>query len=201
MPSRRLILSPAERAELKRRSRSRSLRAEDSLRARVILELASGRGLRPTAAHLGLSTSYVQRWARRFRAQRLGGLAARHRGRAAAKGTAQLEARILNWTRRAPDDGSTHWSSRRLAARLGTSHMKVARVWRRFALQPHRLRKHMMSDDPQFEAKAADIIGLYLQPPAHAAVFCVDEKSAIQALDRARSSAPPLARARPIPRL
>ena len=62
--------------------------------------------------------------------------------------------------------------------------MTVARLWRRYGLQPHRLRHHMVSDDPHFEEKAADIIGLYLHPPAHAAVFCVDEKSAIQALDR-----------------
>ena len=62
--------------------------------------------------------------------------------------------------------------------------MAVARAWRRHGLQPHRLRHHMVSDDPNFEAKAADIIGLYMQPPAHAVVFCVDEKTAIQALDR-----------------
>jgi len=101
-----------------------------------------------------------------------------------AQGAAKLEARILEWTRRGPDDGSTQWSSRRLARKLATTHMAVARVWKRHGLQPHRLRHHMVSDDPDFEAKAADIIGLYLHPPAHAAVFCVDEKSAIQALDR-----------------
>jgi transposase len=126
----------------------------------------------------------VQRWAGRFRAERLAGLVARHKGRPATKGAAKLEARILEWTRRGPDDGSTQWSSRRLARRLGTTHMAVARVWSRYGLQPHRLRHHMLSDDPDFETKAADIIGLYLHPPAHAAVFCVDEKSAIQALDR-----------------
>ena len=71
-----------------------------------------------------------------------------------------------------------------MAKKLGTTHMTVARLWRRYGLQPHRLRHHMVSDDPHFEEKAADIIGLYLHPPAHAAVFCVDEKSAIQALDR-----------------
>jgi transposase len=114
----------------------------------------------------------------------MGGLVARHQGRVAAKGAAKLEARILDWTRREPDEGSTHWSSRRLAKKLGTTHMAVARVWSRYGLQPHRLRYHMMSDDPEFETKAADIIGLYLHPPAHAAVFCVDEKSTIQALDR-----------------
>lgn len=179
-----LTLTPEERDELQRRVRSRSLRAEDSRRARVILELASGRGLRETAARLACSTSYLQRWLGRFRAERLGGLVARHKGRTAAKGAAKLEARILEWTRRGPDDGSTHWSTRRLARKLGTTHTAVVRVWNRYGLQPHRLRHHMVSDDPDFETKAADIIGLYLHPPAHAAVFCVDEKTAIQALDR-----------------
>ena len=160
------------------------MRTEDSRRARVILELAGGRGLRETAAALACSSSYVQRWAGRFRAERLSGLVARHRGRAAAKGAAKLEARILEWTRRGPDDGSTQWSSRRLARKLCTTHMTVARVWCRYGRQPHRLRHHMVSADPDFERKAADIIGLSLHPPAHAAVFCVDEKSALQALDR-----------------
>jgi transposase len=184
MAAKRLILSPPERRELQRRVRSRSVRAEDSRRARVILELAGGRGLRETAASLSCSTSYVQRWLGRFRTERLGGLLAKHKGRASAEGAAKLEARILEWTRRGPNDGSTQWSSRRLAKKLGTTHMAVVRVWNRYGLQPHRLRHHMVSDDPDFETKAADIIGLYLHPPAHAAVFCVDEKTAIQALDR-----------------
>ena len=78
----------------------------------------------------------------------------------------------------------THWSSRKLAQALGINHMMVARVWRRAGLRPHRLERYMASNDPDFERKAADVIGLYLHPPQHAAVFCVDEKTAIQALDR-----------------
>jgi transposase len=182
--TKRLILAPPERLELERRVRSRTLRAEDVRRARLVLERASGTSVRVTAALLACSTSYVQRWVERFCSLRLGGLVARHQGRKTDKDAAKLEARILEWTRRGPDDGTTHWSSRRLAAKLGTSHMMVARVWRRYGLQPHRLRHHMASDDPEFESKAADIIGLYMHPPAHAAVFCVDEKTAIQALDR-----------------
>jgi transposase len=101
--------------------------------------------------------------------------------------TARLEARVLAWTtRRKPADGSTQWSSRKLAAELGggLSHMTVARIWAKHGLKPHRLEGYLASNDPDFEAKAADIIGLYLNPPQHAAVFCVDEKTAIQALDR-----------------
>ena len=179
-----LNLTSEERDELQRRVRSRSVRTEDSRRARVILELASGRGWRETGTKLSCSTSYLQRWLGRFREERLGGLVARQKGRTAAKGAAKLEARILEWTRRGPDDGSTQWSCRRLAKKLRTTHMAVARVWSRYGLQPHRRRHHMVSDDPDFETKAADIIGLYLHPPAHAAVFCVDEKTAMQALDR-----------------
>src|SRR5258708_17528298 len=113
-----------------------------------------------------------------------GGGFARHQGRPATKRTARHEARILAWTRRAPNDGSTHWSSRKLAQALGINHMMVARVWRRAGLKPHRLERYMASDDPDFERKAADVIGLYVNPPQHAAVFCVHEKTAIQPLDR-----------------
>jgi transposase len=95
-----------------------------------------------------------------------------------------LQARILDHTRRAPGAGVTHWSTRKLAKKLGINHMRVARAWRNAGVRPHRMRRYMQSEDPFFEAKAAQIIGLYLRPPTHAAVFCVDEKSTIQALDR-----------------
>jgi transposase len=87
---------------------------------------------------------------------------------------------------RKPADCSTHWSSRKLATELGgvISHNAIAKIWRAHGIKPHRLEGYMASNDPQFEQKATDIIGLYLNPPAHAAVFCVDEKTAIQALDR-----------------
>lgn len=99
---------------------------------------------------------------------------------------AKLEARVLNKTlRHKPKDGSTHWSSRKLAAELGDgSFSTVQRIRRKHGLQPHRLERRLVSNDPDFETKAADVIGLYLNPPAHAAIFCVDEKTAIQTLDR-----------------
>jgi transposase len=173
-----------ERRELSRRVRSRTIRAEDARRARVIRALGSGLGVRAVAGMLKCSSSYVQRWRERFLASRLAGLVARHQGRKVRPDAAKLEARILEWTRRGPQDGTTQWSSRRLAVRLGTNHMTVSRIWARHGLQPHRLRRYMLSDDPDFEKKAADMIGLYLNPPDHAAVFCVDQKTAIQALDR-----------------
>jgi transposase len=87
-------------------------------------------------------------------------------------------------TRRKPQDGSTHWSCRKVARQLGVSKDTVQRILVQAELRPHRLERYMASPDPDFEQKAADILGLYLNPPQHAAVFCVDEKTAIQALDR-----------------
>jgi transposase len=111
-------------------------------------------------------------------------LFSRHAGQPPSTLTPALEARILEWTvKRKPADGATQWSTRKLGEQLGVSHMMIARVWRKHLLRPHRLEGYMASD-PQFEQKATDIIGLYLNPPQHAAVFCVDEKTAIQALDR-----------------
>ena len=98
--------------------------------------------------------------------------------------------------KRKPSDGSTHWSTRKLGAQLHVSHMMIARVWRKHALRPHRCEGYLASNDPDFETKAADIIGLYLHPPQHAVVFCVDEKSTIQALDRKDPSFPFLRAAR-----
>jgi len=179
-----LRLTLPERRELKMRLRSRTLPAEEVRRARLILMLAQGHSYSEIRHALACNGNYISRWKQRFVEQRLSGLYARHPGRAIEKQTPQLEARILTWTRKAPPDGSTHWSTRKLAKHLGVSHMMVARVWRRAHLRPHRLERYLASNDPDFETKAADIIGLYVHPPQHAAVFCVDEKSAIQALDR-----------------
>jgi|SRR5579871_1424486 len=95
-----------------------------------------------------------------------------------------LQAKVLEATRRNPADGSTHWSCRKLAKHLQVCKDRVQRIWHKARLKPHRLERYMASNDPDFESKAADFIALYLSPPQHAAVFCVDEKAAIQALDR-----------------
>jgi len=177
-------LTPSERRELRDRLRSRTLLAEDVRRARLILLLAQGKSYLAIRQVLGCNPNYISRWKGRFEAERLAGLYSHHPGRAVEKRTPALEAKILEWTRRPAPDGSTHWSSRKLAQHLGISHMMVARVWQRAGLKPHRVERYMASDDPDFETKAADIIGLYVKPPQRAAVFCVDEKTAIQALDR-----------------
>src|SRR6187200_1699347 len=179
-----LTLTEDERTELERRVRSRKIRAEDARRAQVILMLAAGESFTTITATVGCYPDYVSRWKQRFEAERVAGLRAKYRGQPATVRTPAMEARILAKTRQRPPDGSTHWSTRKLAKALGISHVLVVRVWRRAGLQPHRFERYMLSDDPDFEQKAADVLGLYLNPPQHAAVFAADEKTAIQALDR-----------------
>lgn len=184
MSNQTIRLTASEQKELSFRARSRTLPAGDVRRAHLILMLAEGKSYQTIQRELPCDATFVVRWKQRFLEQRLAGLYARHPGRAVAKRTPRLEAKILEWTRRPPTDGSTHWSTRKLAKQLGVHHMMVARIWKRARLQPHRLEHYMMSNDPDFEQKAADVIGLYVKPPQHAVVFCVDEKTSIQALDR-----------------
>ena len=177
-------LTERERAELGRRAKSRAGRADDARIARVLLLLADGVTYREIASRVDCSEPFISKWKKRFLAERLAGLYVRHEGRPVTVLTPKVEARILNWTRKKPTDGSTHWSTRRLAKKLGVHHMMVARTWKKHGVQPHRMERYMASNDPEFEEKAADVIGLYLNPPQHAVVLCVDEKTAIQALDR-----------------
>ena len=179
-----LILTSDERQTLEAYARSRKGRADLAMRARAILLLADGASYTEVTTTCGWSSATIAKWKARFDAERLAGLWGRHKGSKPTIRTPQMEARILSWTRKPPPHGATHWSTRTLGKHLGVPHTLVARVWHRAGLQPHRLERYVRSTDPAFEAKAADIIGLYLNPPQHAAVFCVDEKTAIQALDR-----------------
>jgi transposase len=179
-----LTLTSDERTELERRATSRTIRAEDAKRAKVILMLAEGTSYSTIEATLWCYRDYINRWRQRFLDDGLDGLQSRHQGQPASVLTPALEARILARTQHAPTDGSTHWSTRKLAKVLDIHHHHVQTTWKRAGLKPHRFERYMQSDDPDFETKAADVIGLYLNPPQHAAVFAVDEKTAIQALDR-----------------
>lgn len=179
------MLTTEERLELEQMTQSRTLPAGDVFRARLILMLAEGLPYRTIQERLDTTAPTISRWKDRFLKQRLAGLLEiRHPGQKPSVITPALQAKVLAATRRKPKDGSTHWSCRKLAAQLRISKDTVQRIWHKAGLKPHRLDRYMASDDPEFERKAADIIGLYLNPPQHAAVFCVDEKSAIQALDR-----------------
>lgn len=177
-------LTSAERDELVRMKRSHHISAVQAQRATLILALADGQTHAEIIERFGYSPTYIGRWKERFIEDRLAGLVSRYAGQPTRVLTPKLEARILDATRQKPKDGSTHWSTRKLGKQLGISHMMVARVWAKHRLKPHRIERYMLSDDPNFESKAADVIGLYLNPPTHAVVFCVDEKTAIQALDR-----------------
>lgn len=180
-------LTNRERMALQQQTTTRNGRADSARRARLILLLADGHTWSQIRAKLDCSDSYIDRWCKRFEGDRLAGLFARHMGRQRYKVTDRIEARVLaRTTKNKPADGSTHWSSRKLAAELGgnISHMTVSRIWAKHNIKPHRLEGYIASNDPDFETKAADVIGLYLNPPQNAVVFSVDEKTAIQALDR-----------------
>ncbi|KND56565.1 Mobile element protein [Candidatus Paraburkholderia kirkii] len=182
----KMNLTDIEREQLLSAARSRTVRAADVRRAKLILMLEDGESRDSIMRTLGCDSRFIARWSGRFLSERLAGMYARHRGRAPTQPPAKLEARVLKCTlKHKPADGSTHWSSYKLAAELGdVSVSAVQRIWRKHGIKPQQLERHMVSNDPDFETKAADVIGLYLNPPAHAAVFCVDEKTAIQALDR-----------------
>jgi transposase len=179
-----LTLTPEEKQELQRWAQSRTLPAGDVFRARLILALADGQSYSEIEKTLSTSAPTIARWRTRFERDRLAGLKGLHKGSRPRVATATVQARVLRRVQQKPGDGSTHWSCRKLAKDLGLSKSTVQRILTRARLKPHRLEHYMASDDPDFERKAADIIALYMNPPQHAAVFCVDEKSAIQALDR-----------------
>ena len=181
-----ITLKPFERQELMRWVRGQSRDAAQARRARLILLIADRVRYGAIREKLGCDTNFIARWKKRFVAERLAGLYSHHTGRVISPQSERKEARILKWTlQKKPADGSTHWSGRKLAFELGdVSHMTIARVWSKHGIRPHRVDRYMSSNDGDFESKAADVIGLYLHPPQHAAVFSVDEKTAIQALDR-----------------
>jgi len=177
-------LTEEQREELTRWAQSRTLPAGDVFRAHLMLALADGKSWSQIEAELRTSRPTIARWKRRFEQEGVTGLDPRYRGSEPRRATPSVQARVLRKTIQSPPDGSTHWTCRKMADALGLSKSTVQRIWRQARLKPHRLDRYMASNDPHFEEKAADIIGLYMKPPQHAAVFCVDEKSAIQALDR-----------------
>jgi len=179
-----LKVTESQREELTKWAQSRTLPAGDVFRARLILALAEGRTWSQIAAAFDTSRKTIALWTARFEESGIDGLEPRHKGSRPRAATASVQARVARRVQQKPPDGSTHWSCRKLAADLGLSHATVQRILAQARLQPHRLDRYMSSNDPDFEHKAADIIGLYLNPPQHAAVFCIDEKTAIQALDR-----------------
>ena len=186
-----ITLSPEIRKVLAAHARSRSLPVRVAERARIVLLAAAGRQDKQIAAALFLTPKKVSRWRKRFLALGVAGLEkdAPRPGRKPQIGTRQTQRVVAMTTRQAPAN-ATHWSTRTMAAAAGISESSVRRIWRAHGLKPHRVETFKISNDPAFAEKLEDIVGLYLHPPEHALVLCVDEKSQIQALDRTQPGLP-----------
>ena len=189
-PKQALILTDEERDRLQslaHRARSQSLLAR---RARVVLACAEGLDNKTVARKMRVSLGMVGKWRARFLQARLEGLYDEPRPGAPRKvSDAQVE-RVVIQTLESTPRGETHWSTRGLAKATGLSRMTISRIWRAFGLQPHRTDTFKLSPDPLLIEKVRDIVGLYMNPPDHALVLCVDEKTQIQALDRTQPLLP-----------
>ena len=189
-PKKPLALSSEEREKLQQWARRPKTAQRLALRARMVLGGAEGLSNQAVARQLRITGATVGKWRERFRTARLEGLADEPRpGAPRAISDAQVEA-VITRTLESPPPQATHWSTRSMARTTPLSHMAIARIWHAFGLQPHRSETFKLSSDPFFVEKVRDIVGLYLNPPDHAVVLCVDEKSQVQALDRTRPLLP-----------
>jgi transposase len=189
--AREITLHDADRTILERWSRGRSAPARLVTRARIVLAAAEGKENKDIAAELKITRGAVARWRDRF--AELGVAALEKdapRGGRPPKARDDLVRRIIKMTTQQKPANATHWSTRTLAKALGTNRSLINRVWRANGLKPHLCRTFKVSNDPRFVEKLIDVVGLYLDPPEHALVLCVDEKSQIQALDRTQPSLP-----------
>ena len=185
-----ITISSDQRKTLVKWARGRSTPARLILRAKIVLAAADGKLNQDIAAELGTGMKTVCLWRNRFAKSGLAGIErdAPRGGRPPA--SAEVAAEIVRVTTTEKPHAATHWSTRTLAKHLKVSRSKVQRVWQANRLQPHRIKTFKVSNDPQFAEKVVDIVGLYLNPPDHALVLCVDEKSQIQALDRTQRGLP-----------
>ena len=177
-----IVLTNQERGELTKLVRSKLTSVRLAQRARIVLLAAKGRQSKEIAAALGIGRVQVSRWRERYARTRLAGIE-RDLPRGAPPVTVDL-ARLVKLTTQSTPKAATHWSTRTMAAELGVSAASVSRHWRKNGLKPHLVRGFKVSRDPKFVQKLEDIVGLYISPPEHALVLCLDEKSQVQALDR-----------------
>ena len=186
-----IVLSEGERRTLTKWSHGRSTPARLVLRAKIILAAAEGKTNETIAAELGTSRPTVGRWRSRFARLRLAGIE-KDASRPGRKPTlsAKTVTRILQKTTQEKPANATHWSTRSMAKAVGVSKDAVRRIWAAHGLKPHLVRTFKLSNDPHFEEKLLDVVGLYLDPPEHALVLCADEKTSIQALDRTQRGLP-----------
>lgn len=185
-----LELSEADREVLERWTRRQKSANALALRARIVLASARGRSNTEIAAQLGLCKPTVGKWRARFVAKGLDGLLDEPRPGAPRTVSDEEVDRVVTLTLETVPENATHWSTREMARRTGMSQSTVSRIWRAFMLKPHLSETFKISKDPLFIEKVRDIVGLYLNPPDHALVLAVDEKSQIQALDRTQPLLP-----------
>ena len=186
-----VIVNAAERDRLMAIADDRSRLRKHVERARIVLASGDRHSPQRVAQSVGVSRPTVWRWQQRFAEAGVDGLL-RDKTRKPGKAplAAEITARVVALTCSAPPHQATHWTGRAMAKTVGISLGSVQRIWRAHKLQPHRLRTFKRSRDPEFAAKLTDIVGLYVDPPAHAVVLSIDEKSQIQALDRTQPGLP-----------
>jgi transposase/transposase-like protein len=185
-----IALTQDELTQLAATTRSTTAALRDVRRARIVLMSAQGCANREIARKLEISPNSVSFWRRRFVQEGLAGLQERPgRGRQRTYGSDMVEA-IINTTLQTTPKAATHWSTRSLAKNLGVSHATVQRVWATHRIKPHLCKTFKLSTDKHFAEKVKDVVGLYLNPPEHALVLSVDEKTSIQALDRSQPGLP-----------
>src|SRR5690606_28228817 len=185
-----LSVTDAQRAVLEGWVRRRATAQGLALRSRIVLECAEGYSIMEVSRRLGASADTVRTWRRRFLEWGLDGLSDEPRPGAPRKITDADVERVIVKTLEEKPKNATHWSTRSMAAATGMSQSAISRIWRAFALAPHRSQTFKLSTDPLFIDKVRDVVGLYLDPPEKALVLCVDEKSQIQALDRSQPVLP-----------
>ncbi len=190
-PAAALVVSEGQRDALEVIARLRTAPFRQVLRARVLLLAADGVANARIAEQLGVSPVTVRSWRSRFELEGLAKLGKVRAGRGRKSTIPQDKINeIVELTRNGTPAGHTHWSCRTMAAQVGVSPATVQRVWAARGLKPHLVKTFKLSNDPRFEEKLIDVVGLYLAPPDNAIVLCLDEKSSVQALDRTQPSLP-----------
>lgn len=186
-----LAVTAEDRAELERLVRSGKTEQRVAFRSRIVLKAAEGLSNSRIAKELDTSRPTVIDWRKRYEAEGMEGLTHdRPRGRGFEPIARSKEAEVVDKTLQTKPGAATHWSCRSMAKESGLSKNSVQRIWNAHGLKPHLVRTFKLSNDPQFMEKLTDVVGLYLNPPEHALVFCIDEKSQIQALDRTQPGLP-----------
>ena len=187
---REIVLSETETAELNRLVRKRTVERSIALRSQVVLLCAEGLPDSQVAVRLGVCSRTVGLWRKRFLEKGLDGMSDAPRPGGPRRISDEDVEQVVKLTLETKPKDATHWSTRSMAKRSGMSQSAVSRIWRAFSLKPHRVENFKISSDPFFVEKVRDVVGLYLNPPHQAVVFCVDEKSQIQALDRTQPLLP-----------